>query len=86
MELKTLQLAQCVGTPERAYPCFMRTDMDYVHVVNFLVEMKNLKPVDKAVNRLKHLSWNEKAIRPGSPRNRRSARRTSFPSSPVRSV
>ncbi|MGC3956414.1 MAG: carbamoyltransferase [Verrucomicrobiota bacterium] len=42
-----------VGTPEHAYLCFMRTNMDYLLVGNFLLEKKNQKPLDKDINWLK---------------------------------
>ncbi|MHC4631278.1 MAG: carbamoyltransferase family protein [Planctomycetota bacterium] len=42
-----------VCTPEDAYLCFMRTNMDYLIVGNFLVEKKKQKPLDKDINWLK---------------------------------
>jgi carbamoyltransferase len=42
-----------VGTPEHAYLCFMRTNMDYLLVGNFLLEKKDQKPLDKDINWLK---------------------------------
>ena len=42
-----------VGTPEHAYVCFMRTNMDYLLVGNFLLEKKDQKPLDKDINWLK---------------------------------
>ena len=42
-----------VCAPEHAYLCFMRTNMDYLLVGNFLLEKKDQKPLDKDVNWLK---------------------------------
>ena len=42
-----------VGTPEHAYVCFMRTNMDYLLLGNFLLEKKDQKPLDKDINWLK---------------------------------
>lgn len=42
-----------VGTPEHAYLCFMRTNMDYLLVGNFLLEKNDQKPLDKDINWLK---------------------------------
>jgi len=42
-----------VGTPEHAYVCFMRTNMDYLILGNFLIEKKEQKPLDKDVDWLK---------------------------------
>jgi len=42
-----------VCTPEHAYVCFMRTNMDYLLVGNFLLEKKDQKPLDKDVDWLK---------------------------------
>ena len=42
-----------VCTPEHAYLCFMRTNMDYLLVGNFLLEKKDQKPLDKDINWLK---------------------------------
>jgi len=42
-----------VCTPADAYLCFMRTDMDYLILENFLIEKKAQKPLDKDVDWLK---------------------------------
>jgi len=42
-----------VGSPEDAYRCFMRTNMDYLLVGNFLLEKKDQKPLDKDIDWLK---------------------------------
>jgi len=42
-----------VGTPEHAYLCFMRTNMDYLLLGNFLLEKRDQKPLDKDINWLK---------------------------------
>jgi carbamoyltransferase len=42
-----------VCTPEHAYLCFMRTNMDYLIVGNFLLEKKEQKPLDKDIDWLK---------------------------------
>jgi carbamoyltransferase len=42
-----------VGTPEHAYLCFMRTNMDYLIVGNFLLEKKEQRPLDKDIDWLK---------------------------------
>ena len=42
-----------VCTPEDAYLCFMRTNMDYLIMGNFLVEKKEQKPLDKDTDWLK---------------------------------
>ncbi len=42
-----------VCTPQDAYLCFMRTNMDYLIVGNFLIEKKEQKPMDKDINWLK---------------------------------
>ncbi len=42
-----------VCTPEDAYLCFMRTNMDYLIMGNFLVEKKGQKPLDKDTDWLK---------------------------------
>ncbi|MFN3408745.1 MAG: carbamoyltransferase [Limisphaerales bacterium] len=42
-----------VATPEHAYLCFMRTNMDYLLLGNFLLEKKDQKPLDKDINWLK---------------------------------
>ena len=39
-----------VCTPEDAYLCFMRTDMDYLLMANFLVDKKKQKPLDDKVD------------------------------------
>jgi carbamoyltransferase len=42
-----------VCAPEHAYKCFMRTNMDYLLVGNFLLEKKDQKPLDKDIDWLK---------------------------------
>jgi carbamoyltransferase len=42
-----------VCTPEDAYRCFMRTNMDYLIMGNFLLEKKGQKPLDKDIDWLK---------------------------------
>lgn len=42
-----------VCTPEDAYLCFMRTNMDYLLMDNFLIEKKEQKPLEKDINWLK---------------------------------
>ena len=42
-----------VCTPEQAYLCFLRTNMDYLLLGNFLLEKKEQKPLDKDINWLK---------------------------------
>jgi carbamoyltransferase len=42
-----------VGTPEHAYLCFMRTNMDYLLLGNFLLEKKDQKSLDKDIDWLK---------------------------------
>lgn len=42
-----------VGSPQDAYLCFMRTNMDYLVLGNFLLEKKEQKPLDKDINWLK---------------------------------
>jgi carbamoyltransferase len=42
-----------VCTPEDAYLCFMRTNMDYLILGNFLLEKKEQKPLDKDIDWLK---------------------------------
>jgi carbamoyltransferase len=42
-----------VCTPEHAYLCFMRTNMDYLIVGNCLLEKKEQKPLDKDIDWLK---------------------------------
>ena len=37
-------------TPEDAYLCFMRTNMDYLVMGNFLIDKKEQKPLDKDVD------------------------------------
>ena len=39
-----------VCTPEDAYLCFMRTDMDYLIMNNFLLEKKEQRPLDKDID------------------------------------
>jgi carbamoyltransferase len=39
-----------VCSPEHAYMCFMRTNMDYLIMGNFLVDKKQQKPLDKDVD------------------------------------
>jgi len=39
-----------ICTPEDAYLCFMRTNMDYLLLENFLIEKKEQKPLEKDVN------------------------------------
>ena len=39
-----------VCTPEDAYLCFMRTNMDYLLMGNFLLEKKDQKPLDKDID------------------------------------
>lgn len=39
-----------VNTPEEAYTCFMRTDMDYLIMGNVLLDKKAQKPLDKDIN------------------------------------
>jgi carbamoyltransferase len=43
-----------VCNPEDAYKCFMRTNMDYLFMGNFLIEKKHQKPLDKDVDWLKN--------------------------------
>ena len=45
-----------VCTPEDAYLCFMRTNMDYLVMGNYLLEKKNQKPLDKDINWLKEFA------------------------------
>ena len=45
-----------VCTPEDAYRCFMRTNMDYLIMGNFLLEKKNQKPLDKDIDWLKEFA------------------------------
>ena len=40
-------------SPEDAYHCFMRTNMDYLIMGNFLLEKKDQKPLDKDIDWLK---------------------------------
>lgn len=42
-----------VGTPQDAYLCFMRTNLDYLVLGNFLLEKKEQKPLDKDIDWLK---------------------------------
>ena len=42
-----------VCTPEDAYLCFMRTNMDYLIMGNALLEKKSQKPLDKDINWLR---------------------------------
>jgi carbamoyltransferase len=42
-----------VCTPEDAYLCFMRTNMDYLLLGNFLLEKKDQKPLDKDIDWLR---------------------------------
>ncbi|GAG32452.1 unnamed protein product, partial [marine sediment metagenome] len=42
-----------VCTPEDAYQCFMRTNMDFLVMANFLIEKKEQKPLDKDIAWLK---------------------------------
>ena len=42
-----------VCTPEHAYLCFMRTNMDYLLLGNFLLEKTEQKPLDKDIQWLK---------------------------------
>jgi carbamoyltransferase len=42
-----------VCTPEHAYLCFMRTNLDYLILGNFLLEKKEQKPLDKDIDWLK---------------------------------
>jgi len=42
-----------VCTPEDAYRCFMRTNMDYLAMGNFLIEKREQKPLDKDINWLR---------------------------------
>ena len=42
-----------VCTPEDAYLCFMRTNIDYLILGNCLIEKKEQKPLDKDINWLR---------------------------------
>lgn len=42
-----------VCTPEHAYLCFMRTNMDYLLLGNFLIEKKDQKPLEKDIDWLR---------------------------------
>lgn len=42
-----------VCTPEDTYICFMRTNMDYLIMGNYLIEKKEQKPLDKDIDWLK---------------------------------
>ena len=46
-----------VCTPEDAYLCFMRTNMDYLIMGNHLIEKKEQKPLEKDIEWLKNLNW-----------------------------
>lgn len=45
-----------VCTPCDAYVCFMRTNMDYLLLGNFLIEKKEQKPLDKDIDWLKEFA------------------------------
>ena len=42
-----------VATPADAFTCFMRTNMDYLLVGNFLLEKKDQKPLEKDIDWLR---------------------------------
>ena len=42
-----------VATPEHAFTCFMRTNMDYLLLGNLLLEKKKQKPLDKDIDWLR---------------------------------
>ena len=42
-----------VATPEHAFTCFMRTNMDYLLLGNFLLEKKEQKPLEKDIDWLR---------------------------------
>jgi len=42
-----------VATPEHAFTCFMRTNMDYMLLGNFLLEKRDQKPLDKDIDWLR---------------------------------
>ncbi|PYJ30056.1 MAG: hypothetical protein DMF24_04980 [Verrucomicrobia bacterium] len=42
-----------VATPEDAFTCFMRTNMDYLLIGNFLLEKNEQKPLDKDIDWLR---------------------------------
>jgi carbamoyltransferase len=42
-----------VGSPEDAYRCFMRTNMDCLMIGNFLLEKMEQKPLDRDLDWLK---------------------------------
>jgi len=42
-----------VATPEHAFTCFMRTNMDYLLLGNFLLEKKEQKPLDNDIDWLR---------------------------------
>ena len=42
-----------VATPEHAFTCFMRTNMDYLLLGNFLLEKRDKKPLDKDIDWLR---------------------------------
>ncbi|MFH2146102.1 MAG: carbamoyltransferase [Candidatus Omnitrophota bacterium] len=46
-----------VCTPEDAYRCFMRTNMDYLVLGNFLLEKKEQKPLGKEKAWLREFDW-----------------------------
>ena len=45
-----------VCTPEDAYLCFMKTNMDYLIIGNCLIEKKEQKPLDKDIEYLKEFN------------------------------
>ena len=45
-----------VCSPQDAYACFMRTNMDYLVMGNFLIEKKEQKPLDKDIDWLKRFA------------------------------
>jgi carbamoyltransferase len=46
-----------VSAPEHAYTCFMRTNMDYQLLGNFLLEKLEQKPLDKDIDWLKEFEF-----------------------------
>ena len=46
-----------VCTPQDAYLCFMRTNMDYLVMGNFLIEKREQKPLDKDIEWLREFDW-----------------------------
>jgi carbamoyltransferase len=46
-----------VATPEHAFTCFMRTNMDYLLLGNFLLEKRDQKPLDKDIDWLKEFEF-----------------------------